>query len=72
MKRAFYTEIQNLYNIVSIISYASIIIVLTLSSPIASTVFGSDYADSVTVLRTLAWAVVFVNLGILQQSFLSL
>lgn len=68
--KSFYSEIQHLYNTVSLISYVSIITVFILASPIVSVVFGSDYTNSVAVLRVLIWAVIFVNLGIVQQSFM--
>lgn len=69
-KKSFYNDIQGLYTTISIISYTSIITVFIFASPIVSAVFGSDYTNSVAVLRVLVWAVVFVNLGIVQQSFM--
>lgn len=69
-KESFYEEIQNLYNTVSLISYVSIFFVFIFAGLIVSTVYGSDYADSILVLRILVWTALFVNLGIVQYSFI--
>lgn len=69
-KESFYDEIQNLYNTVSLISYISIFFVFTFAGLIVSTVFGSDYADSTLVLRMLVWTALFVNLGVVQHTFM--
>lgn len=69
-KESFYDEVQNLYNTVSLISYISIFFVFIFANLIVSTVYGSDYADSILVLRILVWTALFVNLGIVQYSFI--
>ncbi len=69
-KESFYDEIQNLYNTVSLISYISIFFVFIFAGLIVSTVYGSDYAGSILVLRMLVWTALFVNLGVVQYSFI--
>lgn len=69
-KESFYDEIQNLYNTVSLISYMSIFFVFIFADLIVSTVFGREYAASALVLRVLVWSALFVNLGVVQYSFM--
>lgn len=66
----FYEEVQNLYNAVTLMSYISIFFVFTFAGVIVSVVFGSDYADSISSLRILVWSTLFVNLGVVQHSFM--
>lgn len=66
----FHAQLQKLYNLMALISYAVAIPVTFLSGWIVTALFGAAYAKSGPLLAMLIWAGLFTNLGAARSVFL--
>ncbi|EDX87349.1 MatE family [Synechococcus sp. PCC 7335] len=67
---AFYSNLQKLYNQLSLISYAFIVFVSIFSRELLGILYGSSYAKAAPILTLLIWSVLFVTLGTAQSAFM--
>ena len=66
----FHESLQNLYNKVSLMSYASIVFVSLFSGEILNTLYGTAYDEIAPTLTLLIWSVLFVTLGTARGTFM--
>ncbi|MEL6352330.1 MAG: flippase [Cyanobacteria bacterium J06627_28] len=66
----FYSNLQDLYSRVSMMSYLSIVIVLIFSKNILLSLYGVTYGGAAPLLVLLIWSVLFVALGTAQSAYM--
>ena len=64
----FYAALQNLYNKVSLISYASILFTSFFSKQLLASLYGNSYIAASSTLSLLIWSVIFVALGVARST----
>ena len=66
-----YKKMQKLYNLMALLAYCTAIPMTFLAQWIVNILFGEEYARAGSILAILAWAAIFVNLGVARSSFLT-
>ncbi|MBP0017664.1 MAG: flippase [Cyanobacteria bacterium SBLK] len=69
--RIYYGRIQKLFGVVAIIGYLVAIPVTFLSPFIVTLIYGTEYAESATVLTIHIWAGLFIGLGVARTTWLT-
>lgn len=67
----FEARLQRLYNMMALLGYAVAIPTLFLARPVIRLAFGPEYEAAAPMLVVLAFATLFVNLGIARSAFLT-
>lgn len=69
-EQEFYSALQNLYDRVSLMGYASILFASLFSKELLGVLYGDTYVKAAPILSLLIWSVVFMTLGTARGSFM--
>lgn len=69
-EQEFYSALQNLYNKVSLMGYASVLFVFLFSKELLGILYGDTYVKAAPIFSLLIWSVVFMTLGTARGSFM--
>lgn len=69
-QKLYYSRLKRLYILVLVLSIIIAIIVSALAKPIIYLLFGSDYLESISVLRIYAWSTIGFFLGMVSSYYL--
>ncbi len=69
-EQAFYSALQNLYNKVSLMGYASVLFVSLFSKELLGILYGDTYIEAAPLFSLLIWSVMFMTLGVARGSFM--
>lgn len=68
--KSYYNRLKKLFSLVFVLSVIIAIIVSVLARPIIYVLFGSNYAESVSVLRIYSWSIIGFFLGTVASYYL--
>lgn len=69
-EEVYYTRIQKLFNVMSLLAYSVAIPVTFLSSYIVTLIYGTSYLEAAPILTIHIWAGLFSSLGVARETWL--